>query len=80
MQTSVEFQPYSRPIRQKNSHAIRAFHRHLPSRDSPYHSNLPVYEDDHNGQYLKSITILDGVSVAPVSDNIEVHGGVSCCP
>ena len=43
-------------------------------------SVLPVCQDGHNAQYLKSITILDGVSVAPVSDNIEVPGGVSCCP
>ena len=40
---------------------------------------LPVCQDGHNAQYLKS-TILDGVSVAPVSDNIEAPGGVSCCP
>ena len=70
MQTSVEFQPYPRPIRQKNGHAIRAFHATLDS-------DLHVCQDGHNAQYLKSITILDGVSVAPVSDNLEVPGGVS---
>ena len=43
-------------------------------------SDLPVCQDGHSAQYLKSITILDGVSVAPVSDNLEVPGGVSCCP
>ena len=44
------------------------------------YSVLPVCQDGHNAQYLKSITILDGVSVAHVSDNIEAPGGVSCCP
>ena len=44
------------------------------------YSVLPVCQGGHNAQYLKSITILGGVSVAPVSDNIEAPGGVSCCP
>jgi len=44
------------------------------------HDNvLPVCQEGHNAQSLKSITILDGISVTPVSDNIEVPGGVSCC-
>jgi len=43
-------------------------------------SYLSVCQDGYHAQYLESITILDWVSGALVSDNIEVHGGVYCCP
>ena len=42
-------------------------------------SVLPVCQVGHNAQSLKSITILDGISVTPVSNIMDVAGGVSGC-